>query len=152
MTLQEIWYFGVDNVVRSLLADPDHAAAFRQPKNDIPGSLYGSSMCQNVDDALQVCLMHPDSGGYKIGFVFTQIFYFKTQSSGHVPQVLVQQCNMQAMHSTLGVAVEPASSTPLMTNTPCLSFCCCMHIMCTVGANQLQLTCSWLHMDIIGRS
>ena len=79
---QEFWYFGVANVVRSFFTDPAWAEERRKPKDESPGSLYGGKMCQDINSACNGLLMHEDSSGYGIGFDFTQIYNFKTHSSG----------------------------------------------------------------------
>ena len=61
------------DVVRSFFADPDWAEVRRQPKDDSPGSMYGGSMCKAINAACDGRLMQADSGGYRIGFDFTQI-------------------------------------------------------------------------------
>ncbi|KAL0039252.1 hypothetical protein WJX77_012732 [Trebouxia sp. C0004] len=58
--MKEIWYFGADNMIRSLFSDPTWAAGRSQPKDDSPKMT-----------ALAV-----------FGFDFCQIFDFKTYSSG----------------------------------------------------------------------
>ncbi|DBB00762.1 TPA: hypothetical protein ACH3X1_000694 [Trebouxia sp. C0004] len=79
---KEFWYFGVAHVIRSFSADPDWAERRKQPKDTSPGSLYGGKMSQAINTATSGRLVHPDSSGYGVGFDFTQIFNFKTHSSG----------------------------------------------------------------------
>lgn len=80
--LQEVYFFGAGPAMQSWFADPDWAEARRQPKDDSPGTLYGGNMCKKINANCSGRLMHPDSGGYKIGFDFVQIFKFKNHSTG----------------------------------------------------------------------
>jgi len=79
---QEFFYFGLEEVVSSLFANPQWAALRGTGRNMCPGELYGSPMCQMLDAKFNGALYANENSIWELGFDFCQIFNFAKHSTG----------------------------------------------------------------------
>ena len=86
MEPQEFWYLGIDNVIRTLFADPDWMKLHGRHRGDFvtAADLHGASMCTGINARTNGKFDELGSSGYELGFDFCQIFTSSQHSIGNV--------------------------------------------------------------------